>query len=71
LVALFSWLFTKIIDAIPPVSQEIAYLQWTGYVFAYIFFVAFVLWIFSRVNKQAWKVIAGTFGWKEDEGGGD
>lgn len=69
IVALFWWLFNKILDAVPPLSQQfsIMYYDWVGDVFFYIIAVAFLLWLFSRLNPGVWKIISGLLAWKEED----
>jgi len=67
IVVLFWWIYTNLLDSIPPIGQTAKYLQWMGWVFVYVALVAFLLWVFSKTNKEAWKIIAELTGWKEDE----
>jgi cbb3-type cytochrome oxidase subunit 3 len=66
-VVLFWWIYNNLLDAEPGVGLTIKYWEWVGWVFVYITFVAVLLWVFSKTNKEAWKVIAELTGWKDDE----
>jgi len=66
-VVLFNWFFNRLLDAIPSPSQEPAYLEWLGLALLYVAVVAFFLWIFSRTNKEGWRIMSRMLGWKEEK----
>ena len=65
-VVLFTWIFNKVMDALPLNGQPPP-LDWLYYLFSYTLLAAVFLWIVSRVNPLMWRNIAGMLGWKEKE----
>jgi hypothetical protein len=65
-VVLFWWFFNRLLDALPAYPFSLLYLVWVGLALGYIAFVAFFLWVFSKLNKHAWKNMARMLGWEDE-----
>ncbi len=61
-IALFTWIYTKLMD----VYFTTPLLVWFEYWLGYLTLGAVFFWVVSRVNPIMWKNIAGMLGWKEE-----